>query len=156
MAFVGNYVYVGQDYPYRNCQIQRFLDEGQAGLCTPQVVYTPPSDGCMPFISGVFFNGSLVFGNCAEFQNGTTRVVSSIDGINWNILTATSILSIEPRWNIFTYSSPKWHICYFKGWLFLSNSRYGTPSYPKRFTHHLVPRSHRLLLLHLPLPQVLL
>ena len=102
MTFVGNYVYVGQDYPSRNCQIQRFLDEGQAGLCTPQVVYTPPSDGCMPFISGVFFNGSLVFGNCAEIQNGTTRVVSSLDGVNWNILASTNILSIEPRWNIFT------------------------------------------------------
>ena len=102
MAFVGNYVYIGQDYPSRTCQIQRFLDEGQAGLCTPQVVYSPPSDGCMPFVSGVFFNGSLVFGNCAEIQNGTTRVVSSRDGVNWNIITSASILSIEPRWNFFT------------------------------------------------------
>ena len=102
MAFVGNYVYMGQDYPSRNCQIHRFLDEGQPGLITPQVVYTPPSDGCMPFISGIFFNGSLVFGNCAEIQNGTTRVVSSLDGVNWNVLSATSILSTEPRWNIFT------------------------------------------------------
>jgi hypothetical protein len=102
MTFVGNYVYVGQDYPSRNCQIQRFLDEGQAGLCTPQVVYTPPNDGCMPFISGVLFNGSLVFGNCAELQNGTTRVVSSLDGVKWNILISTNILSIEPRWNILT------------------------------------------------------
>jgi hypothetical protein len=102
MAFVGNYVYVGQDYPSRTCQIQRFLDEGQAGLCTPQVVYTPPSDGCMPFISGVLFNGSLVFGNCAEIQNGTTRVVTSVDGLNWNVLASTNILSTELRWNVFT------------------------------------------------------
>jgi hypothetical protein len=102
MAFSGNYVYVGQDYPYRTCQIHRFYDDGSNSQFVPQVVYTPPSDGCMPFVSGMFFNNSLVFGNTAEAQNGTSRIVTSADGLNWSVLNSSSVLSTDNRWNFFT------------------------------------------------------
>ncbi|MGD6852792.1 MAG: WD40/YVTN/BNR-like repeat-containing protein, partial [Candidatus Bathyarchaeia archaeon] len=102
MAFVGNYVYVGQDYPNRVCQIHRFLDDGRTGTVTPQVVYTPPGDGCMPFMSGLLFNDNLVFGNCAESTDGVTRTVASADGLNWKVIAALNIGPSDNRWNMFT------------------------------------------------------
>lgn len=101
IAFVGNWVYVGQDYPGRTCQIHRFYDDG-TGPSIPQVVYTPPSDGCMPFISGAFFNNSLFFANCGEAQTGTSRIVTSADGVNWNVLYSSSVTTSDIRWNFFT------------------------------------------------------
>ena len=102
MAFSGNYVYVGQDYPNRTCQIHRFYDDGGNSTFIPQVVYTPPSDGCMPFVSGTFFNNSLVFANSAEAQNGTARIVTSTDGSNWAVLNSSNVLSTDNRWNFLT------------------------------------------------------
>ncbi|MCW4030373.1 MAG: hypothetical protein NWE92_12095 [Candidatus Bathyarchaeota archaeon] len=101
ITFVGSYVYVGQDYPNKICQIHRFYDNG-AGPFTPQLVYSPPSDGCMPFISGTLFNGVLVFANCAEAQNGISRVVGSMDGVNWYLLYSVSVSLADVRWNFFT------------------------------------------------------
>jgi hypothetical protein len=101
MAFVGDYVYLGQDFPNRVCQIHRFLDNGSNIPFIPQVVYTPP-DSFMPFMSGAYFNRTLVFGNCAEAQNGVTRTVASTDGVNWNIITSASVTPLDCRWNMFT------------------------------------------------------
>jgi hypothetical protein len=102
LTFAGSYVYVGQDYPTRNCQIHRFLDDGSSKPFTPQPVYTPPAEGAMPFMSGAYFNNTLVFGNCAEIQNGVTRVVASVDGVNWNVLASSNIAVSDDRWNMFT------------------------------------------------------
>lgn len=100
IAFVGNYVYVGQDYPNKVCQIHRFYDDGK-GPFVPQVVYTPP-DSYMPFVSGMVFNNSLVFADTAEAQDGTTRIVTSVDGVNWVVLNSMSVLSTDNRWNFLT------------------------------------------------------
>ncbi len=102
MAFVGSYVYVGQDYPGRTCQIHRFIDDGSSRLFVPQVVYTPLSDGCMPFMSGALFNNTLLFANCAESQNGVSRVVASADGLNWNVLAYANVAASDNRWNMLT------------------------------------------------------
>ncbi|MDR1993857.1 MAG: hypothetical protein LBQ98_10295, partial [Nitrososphaerota archaeon] len=102
MAFAGSYVYIGQDYPSRICQIHRFQDDGSNRLFTPQIVYTPPGGEAMPFISGIQFSGAIVFANCAEVQSGITRVVSSVDGITWNVVISSSIGVSDDRWNHFT------------------------------------------------------
>jgi hypothetical protein len=102
VAFVGNNVYLGQDYPNRLCKIHMFTDDGANKTYTPTVVYTPPADGCMPFISGIYFDNALVFGNCGEAQNGTSRVVVSVDGLNWNIVGSVGTSIADIRWNAFT------------------------------------------------------
>jgi hypothetical protein len=102
IAFVGNYVYIGQDYPNRICQIHRFQDDGTNRPFTPQIVYTPPTDGSMPFIAGTYFNNVLVFTNCAEIQNGVTRIITSTDGLTWTVVTSSSITTSDDRWNHLT------------------------------------------------------
>lgn len=102
LAFVGNYVYVGQDYPGRVCNIQRFYDDGSNTTFDTQTVYTPPSDGFMPFISATNLGDSLVFANCAEQFNGVSRVVASTDGVNWNVLKMQNVTSADNRWNFLT------------------------------------------------------
>ena len=102
MAFVDDYVYIGQDYPDRICQIHRFRDDGSNRPFTPQVVYTPPPDGAMPFMAGTYFNNTLAFANCAELQNGITRIITSTDGLTWTVIAASDITASEDRWNHFT------------------------------------------------------
>ncbi len=102
IAFSGNYVYLGQDYPNRVCNIQRFNDDGSNNTFDTNTVYTPPSDGYMPFITATNLGDSLVFANCAEISNGVSRVVASSDGVNWSVLKALSITTTENRWNFLT------------------------------------------------------
>lgn len=105
IAFVGNYVYLGQDYPNRVCQIHRFYDNGSNSTFAPQVVYTPPSDGYMPFISATVMANTLVFANCGENFNGVSRVVTSTDGVNWKVIRAQYINYVtDNRWNFLTES----------------------------------------------------
>jgi len=103
IAFSGNTVYVGQDYPNRVCQIHRFNDDGSSGPFEPQVVYSPPSDGYMPFISATTLGDALIFANSAEIVNGVSRVVASVDGSTWTELkNQTLISSTDNRWNFLT------------------------------------------------------
>ncbi len=102
LAFNGNYVYIGQDFPNRLCTIQRFYDDGSNNQFDTQTVYSPPSDGYMPFISATNIGDSLVFANCAENLNGISRVVSSIDGVNWNVIKNQTVTSVDNRWNFLT------------------------------------------------------
>jgi hypothetical protein len=102
MTFSGNYVYLGQDYPNRVCNIQRFYDDGSNNQFDTQTVYTPPIDGYMPFISATNVGDSLVFANCAENLNGISRVVSSVDGVNWAVIKNQSITADDNRWNFLT------------------------------------------------------
>lgn len=102
MAFNGNYVYLGQDYPNRVCNIQRFLDDGSNNTFETQTVYTPPNDGFMPFISATNVGNTLVFANCAENVNGVSRVVASSDGVNWTVIKNQTVTNAENRWNFLT------------------------------------------------------
>jgi photosystem II stability/assembly factor-like uncharacterized protein len=102
MAFSGNYVYIGQDYPNRVCNIQRFLDDGSNSTFDTQTVYTPPSDGYMPFITATNVGDSLVFANCAENYNGISRVVASSDGVTWTVIRNQSLTPVDNRWNFLT------------------------------------------------------
>ncbi len=103
MAFNGDYVYVGQDYPNRVCQIHRFLDDGSSSTFEPQVVYSPPSDGYMPFMSATTLGNALIFANSAEIVNGVSRIVASGDGSTWTVLkNQTLIGSTDNRWNFLT------------------------------------------------------
>ncbi|XHH09583.1 MAG: WD40/YVTN/BNR-like repeat-containing protein [Candidatus Bathyarchaeia archaeon] len=102
MAFSGNYVYIGQDYPDRVCNIQRFYDDGSNNQFDTQTVYTPPSDGYMPFITATNIGDSLVFANCAENAKGVSRVVASADGVNWAVLKSQAITVADHRWNFLT------------------------------------------------------
>ena len=103
MAFSGRYVYVGQDYPNRICQIMRFYDDGSTNI-TPQVVYTPPNDGYMPMMSATILgSNSLVFANTAETSNGVSRILASTDGTTWIVLRSQSLsYTTENRWNVLT------------------------------------------------------
>ena len=103
MAFDGNMVYVGQDYPNKSCQIHRFYDDGTANQFDPVVVYSPPSDGYMPFISGLSFANMLIFANSAEAVNGVSRVVSSTNGSTWNVIKSQALsYTVDNRWNFLT------------------------------------------------------
>lgn len=102
MTFSGNYVYIGQDYPNRVCNIQRFFDDGSNGTFVTQTVYTPPGDGYMPFISATNVGDSIVFANCAENSNGVSRVVASNDGTTWTVLKNQSVTTVDNRWNFLT------------------------------------------------------
>ncbi len=103
MAFSGRYVYIGQDYPDRICQIMRFYDDGSSNIITPQVVYTPPNDGYMPMISATTLANSLIFANTAEISNGIARIVCTTDGTTWTQLSSQSLSYItDNRWNLLT------------------------------------------------------
>jgi len=109
MTFVDNYVYIGQDYPNRICQIHRFQDDQTTTNnllpYTPQIVYTPPPDngGAMPYMSATNLNNTtLIFASCAETQNGITQILTSTNGLTWTTLTSTTITASEDRWNHLT------------------------------------------------------
>ncbi len=103
MAFSGNTVYVGQDYPNRVCQIHRFSDDGSSNQFEPQLVYSPPSDGYMPFMSATTLGDALIFANSAELLNGISRVVASVDGSTWTVLKNQTLISnTDNRWNFLT------------------------------------------------------
>jgi hypothetical protein len=103
MAFSGNYVYLGQDYPNRVCQIHRFYDDGSSSQFEPMVVYSPPSDGYMPFISATALGNALVFANSAEVVNGISRIVASADGLTWTVIKNQTVASsTDNRWNFLT------------------------------------------------------
>jgi hypothetical protein len=103
IAFKENAVYVGQDYPNRFCQIHKFIDNGSDIQFEPQVVYSPPNDGCMPFMSAVTLGETLIFANSAEVFNGVSRVVASVDGSNWTVIkNQTLTCNPDNRWNFLT------------------------------------------------------
>ncbi len=102
MTFSNNWVYLGQDYPNRVCQIHRFYDDGSVSF-NPQTVYTPPSDGYMPMISATKLGSNLVFANTAENANGVGRIVTSVDGTSWTVIkTQTLSYTTDNRWNLLT------------------------------------------------------
>jgi hypothetical protein len=102
MAFIGNYVYIGQDYPNRVCEIHRFYDDGSNNQFDTQKVYSPPNDGFMPFISATTLGDTIIFANCAENFNGISRVLTSVDGVNWTVIKNQTITNADNRWNFLT------------------------------------------------------
>jgi hypothetical protein len=105
MIFNGNWVYIGSDQAYEPNWIDRFYDDG-SGPFTPQTVYNFPSDGSFPVISGVWLNNVMVFSSTAEFSDGTSRVVASDDGLNWQIVKSTATTQTLHHTNVLT-SNPK-------------------------------------------------
>ena len=105
MTFADDYVYIGQDYPSRICQIHRFQDNEPTPnhLYTPQIVYTPPTEGAMPYMAATNLNhNTLIFASCAEIQPGLTQILTSTNGLTWTTLTSTPITPSEDRWNHLT------------------------------------------------------
>ena len=91
ILFNGSWVYLGTDKAYQINDIERFYDDGSNDAFTPQIVYTFPSDVPFPVISAVWLNQTMLFSSTAEFYNGTSRIVASDDGVNWQIIKDTAV-----------------------------------------------------------------
>ena len=113
MMFNDNWVYLGTDQAYQVNRIDRFYDNGSNVAFTPQTVYTFPSDCDFPVISAVWLNKTMLFSSTAEFYSGTSRIVASDDGVNWQIIKATGISQSLHHSNVLSSNS--------KGMIFYSD-----------------------------------
>jgi hypothetical protein len=106
MLFSGNWVYIGSDQAYKYNWIDRFQDDGSGGNFTPQRVYNFPQDGYFPVYSAAWFGPTLLFSSTAEFYSGTSRIVASDDGVNWQIIKSTSVTQAQHHTGVLT-ANPK-------------------------------------------------
>ena len=102
ILFNNSWVYLGTDQAFQPNWIDRFYDNGSNIAFTPQTVYNFPSDSNFPIISAVWLNKIMIFSSTAEFYAGTSRIVASEDGLNWQIITATAIPQSLHHTNILT------------------------------------------------------
>jgi hypothetical protein len=115
MLFSGRWVYLGTDQAFQPNWIDRFYDDGSSSAFTPQKVYSFPADCNFPVISAVWLNGEMIFSSTAEFYDGTSRVVASDNGVNWQIIKEvgipqplhhTNFLTINPMGILFGSDGP--------------------------------------------------
>ena len=115
MLFSGNWVYLGTDQAFQPNWIDRFYDDGSNQPFQTQKVYSFPSDSNCPVLSGVWLNKIMLFGNTPEFYDGTTRVIASEDGLNWQVIKEatlpqslhhTNFLTVNPRGMVFGSDGP--------------------------------------------------
>ncbi|MGD6809815.1 MAG: WD40/YVTN/BNR-like repeat-containing protein [Candidatus Bathyarchaeia archaeon] len=104
MLFDGNWVYLGTDQAYQPNWIDRFYDTGANTLFKPLTVYSFPSDSNCPVISAVWLSGTMIFSSTTEFNDGTTRVVASRDGVNWEIIKEDYVTQSLHHTNMLTYN----------------------------------------------------
>jgi hypothetical protein len=91
ILFNDSWVYLGTDKAYQINDIERFYDNGSNIAFIPQTVYTFPSDCAFPVISAVWLDKTMLFSSTAEFYNGTSRIVASDDGLNWQIIKDSAV-----------------------------------------------------------------
>jgi hypothetical protein len=91
ILFNESWVYLGTDKAYQINDIERFYDNGSNIAFIPQTVYTFPSDCAFPVISAVWLDKTMLFSSTAEFYNGTSRIVASDDGLNWQIIKDSAV-----------------------------------------------------------------
>ena len=115
MLFSGNWVYLGTDQAFQPNWIDRFYDGGSNNAYTPQRVYTFPSGSNFPVLSAVWLNNIMLFASTSEFYDGTSTLVASQDGANWQIIKSTAIpqslhhtnmLTINPMGVVFGSDGP--------------------------------------------------
>ncbi len=104
MLFDGNRVYLGTDQANQPNWIDRFYDDGSNTAFTPQTVYAFPSDSNFPIISAVWLDETMLFSTTAEFSDGTSRIVASRDGVNWEIIKSDYISQSLHHTNMLTYN----------------------------------------------------
>ena len=106
MLFSGNWVYIGSDQAYKYNWIDRFLDDGSSSNFTTQRVYNFTQDCYFPVFSAVWLGSTMLFSSTPEFYNGTSRIVASDDGTNWQIIKSTAISTIQHHTSVLT-ANPK-------------------------------------------------
>jgi hypothetical protein len=106
ILFNGNWVYLGSDQAYKYNWIDRFLDDGSGNGFAPQRVYNLPQDGYFPVFSATWFGSTLLFSSTAEFSAGSSRIVASDDGVNWQIIKSTAIGQSQHHTGVLT-SNPR-------------------------------------------------
>jgi hypothetical protein len=106
LLFNGNWVYLGSDQAYKYNWIERFQDDGSGGNFTPQRVYNFPQDGYFPVYSAAWFGSTLLFSSTAEFYSGTSRIVASDDGVNWQVIKSTAVSQAQHHTGVLT-ANPK-------------------------------------------------
>jgi hypothetical protein len=106
MLFSGNWVYLGSDQAHQHNWIDRFYDDGQSGSYALQRVYSFPQDGYFPVYSGAWLGSTLLFSSTPEFYSGTSRIVGSDDGVNWQIIRSTAASQSQHHTGVLT-ANPK-------------------------------------------------
>ena len=114
MIFNGNSVYIGSDQAYKYNWIDRFQDDGSNGSFTPQRVYNFTQDGYFPVYSAAWLGSTMLFSSTPEFYNGTSRIVASDDGFNWQIIKSTAVSLAQHHTGILT-ANPKGAVFYSDG-----------------------------------------
>jgi hypothetical protein len=99
-------VYLGSDQAYKYNWIDRFQDDGSGGNFTPQRVYNFTQDGYFPVFSAAWLGSTMMFSSIAEFYSGTSRIVASDDGVNWQIIKSTTVGQAQHHTGILT-ANPK-------------------------------------------------
>jgi hypothetical protein len=111
MVFNGSWVYLGSDMANATNFIDRFYDDGIVGkyvndtgspVNVERVFTTSVSDGALPFVSACWFNNSIVFSSSVEFSSGTSRILSSNDGLNWSTIKTVSYVTSQHHCNMLT------------------------------------------------------
>lgn len=115
MLFDGRWVYLGSDQAFQSNWIVRFYDDGSNTAYNPQTIYTFPLDSNFPILSAVWLNDIMLFASTPEFYDGTSRIVASEDGLNWQIIKSTDLpqalhhtnfLTINPQGIVFGSDGP--------------------------------------------------
>ena len=115
MLFSGNYVYIGSDEAFKYNWIDRFQDDGSGGNFTTQRVYNFTQDCNFPVYSASYLGSTMLFSSTPEFYNGTSRIVASDDGVNWQIIKSTvtnttqhhtGVLTVNPKVAAFYSDGP--------------------------------------------------
>jgi hypothetical protein len=114
MLFSGNWVYIGSDEAYKYNWIDRFQDDGSSSNFTTQRVYNFPQDGYFPVYSAATFGTTLLFSSTAEFYSGSSRIVVSDDGVNWQIMKSTAVSQSQHHTGVLT-ANPKGAVFYSDG-----------------------------------------
>lgn len=106
MLFNGSWVYIGSDQAYQYNWIDRFLDDGSNGSFTPQRMYNFTQDGYFPVYSAAWLGSTMLFSTTPEFYNGTSRIVASDEGVNWQIIKSTAVSTVQHHTGVLT-ANPK-------------------------------------------------
>lgn len=114
MLFSGNWVYLGSDQAYKYNWIDRFQDDGSASNFTVQRVYNFSQDGYFPVYSAALFGSTILFSSTPEFYSGTSRIVASDDGVNWQVIKTTSVNQSQHHTGVLTIN-PKAAVFYSDG-----------------------------------------